>query len=343
VCLPNGSEACLTLLALEQAGLTPCLMPAGWSEAELADAVEAAGMQAVVTQGVIGEERPADAFCRLAARYFGLRFVCAFGPLVPDGVVDLDRVILSTDAIDPDAVPTLDATAGAGVVTFTRRDGAPRPVFRSCQSLIASAVTFLVPARIRAGERILSLLPPDDHRGLVTGLIASLLSGATLETIGLFTTAGFCAALLRDEPTHLVAPGWMEDILSRGGLPESVVSVILVHEAPVRFKARTGLKRPVVDVLAFGEEALLTRARDPGGQFALSLDDEPGHASVTTRNLLRVRRDPDGAIHLAGLAAETLPFEKGSPRASGSSEAPGGWRASGHRADLFAGIVIGVS
>jgi non-ribosomal peptide synthetase component E (peptide arylation enzyme) len=27
VCLPNGSEACLTLLALEQAGLTPCLMP----------------------------------------------------------------------------------------------------------------------------------------------------------------------------------------------------------------------------------------------------------------------------------------------------------------------------
>jgi hypothetical protein len=94
-------------------------------------------------------------------------------------------------------------------------------------------------------------------------------------------------------------------------------------------------------VLALGEDALLTRARDPGGQFALSLDDDPGQASVTTRNLLRVRRDPDGAIHLAGLAAETHPFEKGAPHAPG--DAPGGWRACGYRADLFAGIVIGVS
>jgi hypothetical protein len=95
----------------------------------------------------------------------------------------------------------------------------------------------------------------------------------------------------------------------------------------------------VVDVLAFGEEALLTRARDPGGQFALSLDEEPGQAGAATRNLLRVRREPDGAIHLAGPAAETQGFEKGAPRPAG----PGGWRPSGYRADLFAGIVIGVS
>jgi hypothetical protein len=334
LCLPGGSEACLSLLAVEEAGLTPCLLPVAWSEAELAAALEAAQVQAVITQGVVGERRPAEAFCRLAARYFGLRFVAAFGPMVPDGVVDLDRVILSADAPPPpaDAEPR-----EGGLVTFSRRPGPPRPVYRSFRSAVAAAACVLVAARISPGDRLLSLMAPDDHRGLTTGLVAALLSGAALEHHGLFDGRGLIEALHQTPqpmPTHLVAPGWMEPHLARAGLPPCVRSVLLVHDAPVRFRAKTPLSRPVVDVLALDETALVARARR-GDQFALTLADDPGPA----RHFLRVRTDEEGGIEVAGLACDIRSFERGQP----GPLPPGEWRQSGYRAEIFAGIVIGVA
>jgi len=334
VCLAGGSEAALALLAVEQAGHTPCLLPVAWGEDQLAAALEAAKVQAVLTQGAVGETRPAELFCRLAARYFGLRFVCSFGPLVPDGVIDLDRVILSSDDPGPSTAPERPES---GVVTFSRRGGPLRACYRPCRAVVASAVTFLVAARIEPGERILSLLAPDDHRGLTTGLAAALLSGATLEHHGLFAGATLVESLSDATPTHLVAPGWMEPALAKARLPAGVRSVVLVHDAPVRFKARTALAVPVVDALAFDEVALVARARAPGGQFALSLDDTTSLGPAGTRHLLRLRRDEDGRIQAGGLAAEM--------REIGRGEAPpyAEWRDTGFTADIFAGIVIGVS
>ncbi|KAA2236976.1 AMP-binding protein [Salinarimonas soli] len=341
LCLPGGSEACLSLLAVEEAGLTPCLLPAGWSDDELAAGLEAANVQAVVTQGVIGEQRPAETFCRLASRYFGLRFLCAFGPLVPDGVIDLDRVILgSGDAPSSRPVPLADGRE-TGLVTFSRRAGAGHPVFRPFRSTVAAAVTVLVAAKIEAGERILSLLAPDDHRGITTGLIASFLSGAALEHHGLFDGRMLMDALAQPShpmPTHLVAPGWMEPHIAKAGLPPSVRSVILVHDAPVRFRAKTPLARRVVDILSLDELALVARARR-GDQFALTLADDPAGANAPTRHLMRVRTDADGAIQVAGLACDIRSFERGQ---SGPATPPGEWRSSGFKAEVFAGIVIGV-
>ncbi|MDQ4134740.1 MAG: hypothetical protein M3158_01010, partial [Pseudomonadota bacterium] len=87
----------------------------------------------------------------------------------------------------------------------------------------------------------------------------------------------------------------MEATLAKATLPETVASVILVHEAPARFKAKTALKTPAVDVLAFGELAVVAAPRRESGQFSLSLDDT-GQGPATTRNLLRIRRNPEGAI-----------------------------------------------
>src|SRR4051794_31370505 len=98
ICLPNGSEAAVSILAVERAGYVPCLLPIGWPEELLSRALEAANVAAIICQSRLADERPADLFCRLAARYFGIRFVCAFGPHVPDGVIDLDRAILDTTA-----------------------------------------------------------------------------------------------------------------------------------------------------------------------------------------------------------------------------------------------------
>jgi acyl-CoA synthetase (AMP-forming)/AMP-acid ligase II len=352
ICLPNSSEAALTILAVEEAGHRPCLLPAAWSEGEIERALEAAGVQAVATCGTLARESPAELFCRIAARQFGLRFLCAYGPQVPDGVIDLDRVVLvddpeeAADAAEPQDLGSQDGGLGSrdslgsqdlGVITFGARGGPARPLHRTASSLVASAVTFLVAAKVAPGDRILSLLAPDDHRGLATGLAASLLSGATLECHGLFDSAALAAALDDGAPAHLVAPGWLEPAIAAAGLPSRLASTILVHEAPIRFKAKAPLKENVVDAVSFDEMALIARPRDAAGRFAVTIGDD---RTSPARRLLRVRRDPDGTIRFAGPAAEVRPWVR-----SGMADAPPSpeWPDSGFRADVFAGIVIGVS
>ena len=334
ICLPNGSEACVTLLAVERAGYVPCLLSAAWPEEVLGRALEAANVIAVVCQTHLADERPAEMFCRLAARYYGIRFICAFGPQVPDGVVDLDRAILDTSA----DLPPVEDGLYPGFVSFQAADDRPKPIFRPYASCLAAAVTFLVTRKIEAADRILSLLAPDDLRGLTTGLVASLVTGATLESHGLVDGATLEASLQETRPTHLVAPGWMEPALASARLPDSVVSVALVHEAPVRFKARGELQRPVTDVLGFGEIALVSRARSETGHLMLTLEDEqaPGQA---TRDLLRVRRDDTGTLYFGGAAAEVYDFVRGAPIVPAQVQE---WRSSGFKADIFAGIMIGV-
>jgi mycobactin salicyl-AMP ligase len=335
ICLPNSSEAALTILAVERAGHRPCLLPAAWSEGEVAKAVEAAGVQAAVAFGTLAGENPAETLCRVAARHYGLRFLCAYGPGVPDGVIDLDRALL---ADEPGASPGSQDTGNLGsqdpgIVTFGR-DGTGRPLHRTSASLVASAATVLIAAKVAPGDRILSLLAPDDLAGLATGLTAALVAGATFEAHGLFDAAALAAAL-EGGPTHLVAPGFIEGALASSGLAARLASTVLVHAAPIRFKAKAPLKENVVDVVAFDETALIARARDAAGRFAVSIgDDAPAHG------LLQVRRDPDGTIRFAGPAAEVRPFVRGGT--ADASPLPE-WPDSGFRADVFAGIVIGIS
>lgn len=334
ICLPNGSEASVTLLAVERAGYVPCLLPIAWSEELLGQALEAANVVAVICQSRLADERPAEVFCRLAARFFGIRFICAFGPQVPDGVIDLDRAILDTSAEPPPS----ESGPYPGVVTFQLRGAAMQPMLRPYASCLAAAVTFLVARKIDATDRILSLLAPDDLRGLATGLLASLVTGATLESHGLVEGASLRATLQSDRPTHLVAPGWMEPVLAAADLPASIASVVLVHEAPVRFKARGDLRQPVTDVLCFGEVALVSRPRSASGHLMLTVDEDQASDGVPD-DLLRVRRDEHGTIQFGGTAAEIYEFARGAPLIP--AQAPP-WRSSGFKVDLFAGIVIGV-
>lgn len=333
VALPNGSEASLTIVALDRAGLTPALIPVATRREEAAPLVESLGVAGVVTQSRIAELRPASDWRDVAAGYFGLRFPMTFGPDAPDGVIDLDRV--ATPQSDP--VQEAPATESpSGFVTFETQDGNLRPVFRSWRSAIAATRVFLATARYERGDRIVSLLAQDDFRSLTTGLLAALASGASLLSHGLFSSAAFIGSLTNEARTVIVAPGWMEADLARLDLSTNVASVVLVHEAPVRFKARAPLTHGVVDALSFGETALLAKARGARGQFALSL--EPSDGPNAGEPLLETRRDDSGRIFFRGAAAAVSAFDARSDQHDSSL-----WRASPFEAEIFAGIVIGVS
>ncbi|WP_048707392.1 AMP-binding protein [Microvirga massiliensis] len=332
--LPNGSEACVALLAVERAGYSPCLLPIGWSQAELLHAVERAQVATIVSQTRLADERPSELLCQLAAGYFGLRFICAFGPDVPDGVIDLDRAILDTEPSLSE--PASEATAG--IISFETRSAAPEPFFRPYESLLAATVSYLIVEPVEPGDTIVSLLPPDDHPSLVAGLMASLATGATLEMIGLPDSDALEKTLGETRTVRLVAPGWIEPLLAAGGRAENFRSVALIHSAPVRFKARGDLNCPVTDVLALGERAIIARRRRESGHLSFVLEEGTDTAGLAS-SLLLIRRDEDGSILVQGPAAEIFSLERGRPAVQASGP---GWRPSGFKADVFAGMVIGV-
>jgi hypothetical protein len=300
IALPGSSESFIAYLAVEAAGHIPCLLPLTLDEEGLLAAVQHAALPAVITQTRFGPLALAERLCRVAVRYFGLRYLAAFGPDVPDGVISLDAM-----ALDQTGGPF--AAGPGGFISFAEGDPA-RPVHRSGDALLAAIAVYLVTARVQPGDRILSLVPQSDLRGLVTGLGAALVAGAGVETLPVFEARSFAAALDQPLPTRLVVPARLERNLSASRLPESLHGVVLAHRAPGQLGPRSlasSEHRPVIDVIAFGETALLTGARE-ANDVALSLTHpERAHLFST---LMALRRDPDGRLAFRGRAchAEAL-------------------------------------
>ncbi|WP_238312976.1 AMP-binding protein [Methylobacterium crusticola] len=352
LCMAGMAECHLTLLAIEQAGHVPCLLPVTWDEARLLQAVEAAQIQAVLTQGQLGTDRPAERLCRVAARYFPLRFVAAFGPHVPDGVIGLDQIVLDHRG-DAAALGTGPA---AGLVSFAlgvpaagprpapsraagappEPDGPPAAMHRDGDALAAAAAACLVPLRIAPGDRLLTLLPPSDLKGLATGLAAALLSGATLECHPVFDAAALSAALDQPLPTHLVAPAWMEAGLARTTAQGRLRTIAYVHRAPARLSGREPGRPGVVDVVAFDELALLAGRRDA---LDVGLVLAAPERAAAAGGLVQIRRDPDGRLAFRGPACGAGMLQRGISPVDSVDE----WRPSRYRATLFAGVATALT
>lgn len=301
--LAGSSESFLAYLAVEAAGHIPCLLPLAMDEEDLVTAVQAAGIAAVLTQARFGPLAPAERLCRVAARYFGLRYLAAFGPEVPDGVMNLDAMVL-----DQSGGPFVPGPGGFVSFAAGRPD---QPIHRGGDALLAAIAVHLVTARIAPGDRILSLLPASDLRGLVTGLGAALVAGAGLETLPVFEAASFAAALAHPVPTRLVAPAGLERNLAASLLPETLVSLVLVHRAPTDLGPpcldAADPARAVIDVVAFDETALLTGARS-GSDVALTLANPERGPLFST--LMALRRDPAGILSFRGRACQVGPLRR---------------------------------
>jgi mycobactin salicyl-AMP ligase len=324
----GGAESTLAHLAVEAAGHLPCAMPAVWDCAELSAGIESAGLVAVLTEGRRGARRPAEDLTRAAMRHFGLRYLAAFGPSVPDGVISLDAMALERGVVEP--------APSRGLVTFAGGDPG-RPVYRSAAALAAAIAAHLDALPLSADERILTLLPGHDLRGLVTGLGAALAAGAGLETVLPFDEAGFRAALLRPVPTRLVVPALVESAIAALPLPWTVRVLDGVHRAPARLTRRSaGLAGPQrLDSLVLGEALVLTR---PGLEDLAATLAHPEDA-LLPRTLLDVGHGPAGDLGCRGpaCAAQALP-RSGNPETD-----PRAWRDSGYRLLLSGGTAVAVA
>lgn len=336
ILMPSGPEACIAILATMRAGFCPTLLPLGWDAPPLAQACEAAGVQALLTIGRLAGMRPADMARHIAARYFGLRFIAAFGDKVPDGVVALDTVLAETE--DPVPAP---AAASPGVITFNRPDR-PTPLLRSEASLIVSALPFVLAAKLGAGQQIISLLAPDDLAGLSCGLAAALISGAPLIMQALFDSRPLADRLVADPQALLVAPAWLEQPLAASGLlRDRRRRVAFVHQVPFRAEPSDAAgEAHIVDVLDIGEFALLCAVRGGNGQPTLMLGPQPG-PMMNGQPLLDTRRGIGGHLEVRGGATEIAPV--GRFEWPGGAPLADGWRRLPYRVDSLDARILAIS
>ena len=311
----GGAESALAHLAVEAAGHLPCPMPAAWDCESLSAGIAAAGLAAVLTEGRRGGRRPAEELAHTALAHFGLRYLAAFGPAVPDGVISLDAMALERGTAEP--------KASLGLATFAGGDPT-RPVFRDAAALSAAIAAHGDALPVAGPERILTLLPGHDLRGLVTGLGAALAAGATLESLIPFEEAAFRAALARPVPTRLVIPALFEPALADIPLPWTIRAIDSVHRAATSLAGRAdtddlaGPRR--LDCLALDEDAVLTR---PRGDADLAASLARPERSPLPRALLDLARGPDGGLRRRGPACATAALQRGTlPVAD-----PKAWRA----------------
>jgi mycobactin salicyl-AMP ligase len=312
--LPNGREALLSALACQRAGLRPCLMSPALNRAELTGAIAAVGAEVVITATHVGELKPAEMLCEVAASFFGLRFLCAFGVDVPDGVVPLDPAL-------KDGVADAALRQGhSSVATLDKVGDHLAPVWRETEALVAAALPLLLAARIAPSDRLISLMAPDTLAGLATGFAAALASGAALSTHAMFDSEALLSDIAEGPQAHLVAPAWIEPLLRQAGLMRRLKSLILVHRPPASLMATPAAPLPIIDAVALGETALLVGARDAKGLPSISV----GTAPPAAMSMTEIRLDRSDAIEVRGRAVAGTPL--GALARSAAGEASGdGW------------------
>lgn len=295
VCLPNCSEALLAVLATERAGLTPVLLPVASDPEVLAGVVERADVRAFIGQARMGDYRPANALTEVAAADFRVRFLLGFGPGLPDGMVDLDPV-LDGAGESTDGVLAGPGASEAALVTFPPLSRPSRMVVRSSASLVAAAAPLAAAMGVKRGDRIASFVAADDLKGLAGGVVAALLSGATLELVEVASREALDGVAARPGRLHLVCPAWMEAALPLDAVPSG--SLVLAQDGPMRSRQRPEGRARIVDVVSLDEIALLVLAGRPprlpekGSPFLETRVDERGLMWV--RGMAAARPTPDG-------------------------------------------------
>jgi hypothetical protein len=186
-------------IAALAAGLEPLLVRIGFGPAELVAIAAAANCTAIVGASSYAKIDLEEVLFETAARSETIRIVATLGPGAADGAIDLAPERLSLR----DAKPSVAADHRPRIGTLSTQN---QPIFHEQGALLSAALEFVGKAEIGAGSRLLSTLAPASFASLVTGPIASLLSGAPLTLFGSFQAASLLALLDDIGPPHCVVP-----------------------------------------------------------------------------------------------------------------------------------------
>lgn len=272
--LPNIVENVLTILAVLRAGMIPAPLPLLWRRADVVAALASTGAKAIITCARVGSFNHCHLAMRAAAEVFSIRYVCAFGTNLPDGVVAFDD-LLNTENVDPppplERARTGTAAAHIAAITFDIGPGGIVPVARNHHELFAGGVGVLLEGGVPQDAALLSTITPSSFAGISVTLLPWLLGGGALILHHPFD-ANVLAAQLRDvQPATLVVPGLVAFHLADADAlpPQSPRAVIAAWRAPeqlVMSPAWREMQTLITDVSIFGEAGLIPARRGAGGR-----------------------------------------------------------------------------
>jgi non-ribosomal peptide synthetase component E (peptide arylation enzyme) len=268
--LPNSVESILTLLGVLRAGMIAAPMPMLWRRAEAVAALTRIDAKVLITCGRVGTFDYSNHAMHVAAETFPIRYVCAFGSDLPDGVVPLDD-LYTTDKLEP--VPPMDRehssnpAAHTAVITWDVTPDGLVPVARNHNELLAGGLAVVLESRFEQDTIILCATPATSFAGISLAVLPWLLVGGTLCLHQPFD-AHVLAAQLRSHACRVVVlPGPLVGRLTEAGhlgTRHGLKTVIALWRTPERLATAAPWCEPapnLVDVQVFGEIALFAASR----------------------------------------------------------------------------------
>jgi AMP-binding enzyme len=224
---PMGRECVVSILAALRCGLSPFILPLHASEDDLRALIEQGQAALAVGQSQVGDQRPLIALRAAAARSYGLRFVGGFGPGIPDGVADINKILATAHGSNLQA----PSRPGGRILTVDARTMRLNDSLND-NSILSASLEMARLLKISPSSRILTTLIGGDLASLASGLGASLLTGAEFLPLGLFRLSDLWAGLTDGRRVHLVLPVAIENAVLRAGLGqhEAVASLVFVHQ-----------------------------------------------------------------------------------------------------------------
>jgi hypothetical protein len=266
--LPNTVESVVTLLAVLRAGMIAVPLPLLWRKQDMVTALKRIGAKVIVTSSRIGSVAHAEIAAQVAAELFPIRFVCGFGPELPDGVVPLDDVFAPGhfDFLHPQARPG-NAAAHIAVVTFDEGGDGLCAVARNHMEMIAGGLGPYLECGAAQDKHLLSAIPIAFFAGMAVTLMPWLLGGGTLSLHHGFDAAAFAVQAHEHDGGTVVLPGPALRALTKANSRCRPAHVVALWRAPERHADTRPWRgeAALVDVACFGEIGLVAARRGDDG------------------------------------------------------------------------------
>jgi acyl-CoA synthetase (AMP-forming)/AMP-acid ligase II len=327
--LPNISEGASAILGVMLAGLVPCLLNVVSSSADIQHAAERVRAKGVITVSRYAHLKPAHAACDAASKYYGIRFVGAFGRDLPTGVIPL------SDWPDDDiSTDTLSATQPhqPALVTFDSHGGGEAHV-RTHAQLISEALALSAISGLTSRGHLLGTFTPVSAAGVIASFAAPLISGAHVHLHGPFSPETLHAQFAACPEAILILPSAAETAV-RSLTGAQVRDTIVINREP-------GVARPlpapgrVTELVSLGEWATWSLLRDHERR-RLRLPRAYAHPVATamprSQALIQSDMSPRGRLLISGPGLALPDIEGVTPSAFESE-----WSAQGDGA-LFLSI-----
>lgn len=295
--MPNMVEGVTAILGTMLAGLVPCPLSVVSSPSAIIAAAEAVKATAIVTVTRYAHLTPARAACEAASRYYGVRFVAAFGDNTPPGAIPLSGWPDDDISQDTLAAPQPEHVA---LVTFDAREPS-RAYLRTHAQLLSEALALSAISGLTSRGQLLGTFTPVSAAGVIATVAAPLISGAHVHLHGPFSPDILSAQLRTSPDAILILPSAAEAAV-RGLVAAETRDTIVINREPGLAHSAEVPGR-VTELLAFGEQATWALLRDLERK-RIRLPRSYVHPVATalprSEVLIRAEASPVGQLQISG-------------------------------------------